>query len=201
LQSSFKRLLSIRRVQGVILDEMRLFVAQRYGYRAWLDTLRRSGRSVTHHYELSEVYPDEELGLLALSASEVTGTPPLDFLEVFGEALAPDMMRVYAYLLDPAWGFSDFLLNMEPLLHEALELHTPGAQPIKIHARRVAPDAIEVTYVSQLRACAAVRGVIAGAAREYGVAVDIQETECVLRGGHQCVFQVQWQSRGASGRT
>ncbi|HKB18932.1 MAG TPA: heme NO-binding domain-containing protein [Candidatus Dormibacteraeota bacterium] len=188
-------------MQGVILDEMRLFVAQRYGYRAWLDTLKRSERSATQHYELDEVYPDEELGLLAFNASEVTGTPPLELLEAFGEALAPDMMRVYSYLLDPAWGFSDFLLNMEPLLHEALKLHTPGAQPIKIRARRAAPDAVEVTYTSPLRACAAVRGVIAGAAREYGVGVAIVETECGLRGGPQCVFQVQWQPRGASGRS
>jgi Haem-NO-binding len=185
-------------VQGVILDEMRQFVAQRYGYRTWLETLKRSERGATHHYELDEDYPDEELGLLAGNAAAITGTPPLEFLEAFGKALVPDMMRVYAYLVDPKWGYCDFLLNMEPILHEALQLHTPGAQPTKVHASRVGPNVVQVTYTSPLRACAAVRGVIEGAAREYGVGVDLTEPECVLRGDPQCVFRVEWHPTQAS---
>ncbi|HEV2139598.1 MAG TPA: heme NO-binding domain-containing protein, partial [Candidatus Dormibacteraeota bacterium] len=63
-------------MQGVILDEMRTFLAERYGYRAWMETLKRSGREPTHRYQLDEVYADEELGLLAQHAAEITGTPP-----------------------------------------------------------------------------------------------------------------------------
>lgn len=186
---------------GVILEEMRLFVAQRYGYRAWLETLRRTERSPIHHYELNQTYPDEEFGRLAANAAAVTGTPPLELLEAFGEALVPDMMRVYGYLVEPSWGYGEFVLNMEPLLHEAMRLHAPGAQPTRVRTSRLGPNAVELTYRSGLKACAAVRGVIIGVAREYGVSIDLAEPECVLRGDLQCVFRVEWRSsRAASAR-
>ena len=178
-------------MQGVILDEMRTFVAGRYGYRAWMETLKRAGREPTHRYQLDEVYPDEELGLLTRHAAEVTATPPLELLEAFGETLAPDMMRFYAYLVDPQWSYSDFLFHMEPLLHQALQLHTPGAIQPKIHATRISAGLVTLLYDSPLRACAALAGVIRGAAKEYGARVRVNQEECVLRGAPYCLFRVE----------
>lgn len=177
-------------MQGVILDEFRQYVAARFGFRAWTHALSAAGRPQTHHYELNQVYPDAELGLLATRTAEVTGTPPAAVLEGFGEALVPEMMRLYSYLVDPKWGYGDFLLHMEPILHAALALHTPGAQQTKVHARRLDPESIELTYDSPLRACAAVLGVIRGAAAEYGVEVEVSQEECVLRGDRHCRFDV-----------
>jgi hypothetical protein len=185
-------------MQGVILDEMRQFVAQRYGFAAWVETLKRSGRTPTYRYGLDQVYPDQELGMLALKAAEVTGTPPLELLEAFGEALAPDMMRVYAYLIEPAWGYADFLLNMERVLNEALQLHTPGARQAKISAERLGPDHVRLTYDSQLRACSAVQGVIVGGAHEYGVKVEVTQEQCVLRGAPHCIFDIHFHKSGGA---
>lgn len=182
-------------MQGVILDEMRTYIAKRYGYRAWLDTLKEAGRAWTFQYALDEVYPDEELGQLAASAAAITGTPLPELLQGFGEALLPDMVRMYSYLIDPDWSYIDFLLNMEPLLHKALQLHTPGAVPAKVHGIRKGPDAVRTTYTSPLKACAAVQGVILGAAKEYAVQATVIQSQCVLRGDPECVFDVTVQPR------
>ncbi len=182
-------------MNGVILDEMREFVAGRYGYRAWVETLRRAGRSLTHRYSLDGVYPDGELPLLAMSAAEVTQTPPAELLERFGEAIVPDMMRMYSFLVDPAWTYPEFLLNMERLLNRAIEIHAPGAEQSRVTAARLEPDAVRVVYASPLRACAAVRGVMLGAAKEYRVGAEIIEEKCVLRGDPECVFRVRWQPK------
>jgi predicted hydrocarbon binding protein len=152
------------------------------------------GEAPTYRYRLDDVYPDQELGMLALKAAEVTATPPLELLEAFGEALAPDMMRLYAYLIEPAWRYADFLLNMERVLNEALKLHTPGALQAKISAERLGAERVRVTYDSQLRACPAVQGVIVGAAHEYGVKVEVTQEQCVLRGAPHCVFDIQYRS-------
>lgn len=178
-------------MQGVILDEMRQFVANRYGYRAWIETLRRAGHEPTYRYELNGVYPDDELGILARNAAEVTETPPLTLLKDFGQAMVPDMMRVYAYLVDRSWSYADFLLHMEPILEQALQVHTPGATSAKVHAERLGKDLVQIDYDSPLRACAAVEGVMLGAAREYGVTVAIKQDQCVLRGAHHCTFTAQ----------
>ncbi len=174
-----------------MLDELRQYVAERYGYRAWIETLRRSGHPVTYQYELDQVYPDEELGLLARHAAEVTGTPPLELLKGFGQAMVPDMIRMYSYLMDESWSYPDFLVHMEPLLHQALQLHKPGANLARIQATQVAPDSVTLTYDSPLRACATVEGVILGAAREYGVRVEVAQDRCVLRGDPVCSFRIR----------
>ena len=121
-------------VQGVILDEMRMYVVGAFGDPAWAEVMKRAGRPANHEYLSDKVYPDEELGLLAMQAAEVSGKPLADVLEGFGEALVPDMFKYYSILANPRWSFIDFLLGMEPLLHSALHLHAPDALPTKVHA-------------------------------------------------------------------
>jgi hypothetical protein len=82
---------------------------------------------------------------------------------------------------------------MEPLLHAALHLHAPDALPTKVQAARTGPGTVQIVYDSPLRACAAVRGVIQGAARHYHVEVEITEEQCVLRGDPACVITVRGQ--------
>ena len=178
-------------MQGVILEEMRLYIVNEFGEAASSHVLERSGRPAGHQYDADQAYPDQELGLLALRAAEVTGKPIPEILEGFGEAIVPEMFKYYSILVNPRWSFNDFLLSMEPVLHAALHLHTPGALPTKVQATLIGPDSVRIVYDSPLRACAAVRGIIRGAAVHYGVEVEITENECVLRGDPACVFTVE----------
>ena len=182
-------------MHGVILNQFRQYVAAEFGFRTWTRVLREGERPVSQHYELTETYPDDELGLLASRTAHITGLPPAQVLEGFGASMVPEMLRIYSYMVDPEWTYAEFLLNMEPLLHQVLELHTPGTQPTKLHARRLGPDSVEVTYDSPLRACAAVMGVLRGAAKEYGVAIEAGQDRCVLRGDPSCVFTVHMQPK------
>jgi hypothetical protein len=177
-------------MQGVILDELRMYVTSTFGAPIWIEVLKASGRPAGQQYNLDTVYSDEELGLLAVHTAQVTGRPIPEVLEGFGEAMVPDMFLHYKILVNPRWSFVDFLLGMEAVLHAALRLHAPGAQPTKVVATRLGPETIRVVYDSPLRACAAVRGVINGAAAHYQVSIELTEDECVLRGDPACVFMV-----------
>jgi hypothetical protein len=177
-------------MQGVILDEMRMYVVGAFGDPAWAEVMKRSGRPADHEYAVDKAYPDQELGLLAMQTAEVTGKPIADILEGFGEAMVPDMFEYYSILANPRWSFIDFLLGMEPLLHSALHLHAAGAMPTKVHATRTDPGTVQVVYDSPLRACAAVRGIIKGAAAHYRVEVEVSEEKCVLRGDPACMITV-----------
>ena len=178
-------------MQGVILDEMRLYVVGAFGDPAWAEVMKRSGRPGNHEYQIDKAYPDQELGLLAMQTAEVAGKPIAEVLEGFGEAMVPDMFKYYSILANPRWSFIDFLLGMEPLLHSALHLHAPGALPTKVHATRTGPQTVQLVYDSPLRACAAVRGIIQGAATHYRVEVEVSEEKCVLRGDPTCVITVR----------
>jgi hypothetical protein len=178
-------------MQGVIYDAMKDYIVATMGRPVWEQVLHRVGRPPTHEYNLDQVYPDAEMGLLAAHAAQLSGRPTNDLLEGFGEALVPMMFTYYGFLADPRWSYVDFLMNMEPLLHAALHLHTPGALPTKVHAVRDGPELVTIVYESPLRACAAVRGVIRGAAARYGTEVEIADEKCVLRGDPECVMTVR----------
>lgn len=184
-------------MQGLILDQFRQYVASRYGFRAWTQALAAAGRPVTHHYALDEDYPDEELRLVALKTAEVTARPFGEVLEGFGEALVPEMLRLYSFLLDPGWDYGDFLLHAEPILHKVHELHAPGVPPTRLRARRLGPKTMELVYDSPARLCSIVSGVIKGAAHEYGVSVELSQETCMLRGDPACKFKVTFDERSA----
>ena len=177
-------------MQGVILDEMRMYVVDAFGAPIWSKVLAGSGRPADHSYVAGQAYPDQELGLLAMHAAQITGRPLPEILEAFGEAMVPDMFKYYSILVNPRWSFIEFLLGMEPVLHAALHLHAPGALPVKIQATRTGAGSVRVVYDSPLRACAAVRAVIQGAALHYRGPVSITEEQCVLRGDPACVISV-----------
>lgn len=178
-------------MQGVILDELRMYLVNSFGFATWTQILRAAGRPVDQSYHLHQAYPDQEVGMLAVQAAQITGHPLTVILEGFGEAMVPDMFKHYSILLNPRWSFIDFLLGMEPLLHAALQLHAPGALPTRVQATRTGPHSVRVVYTSPLRVCAAVRGVIRGAAAYYRVEVAIAEPSCVLRGDPACVIDVE----------
>jgi hypothetical protein len=180
----------MRLVLGVILDEMRMYVVQAFGDPTWHEVMRRSGMPADHQYGLEKAYPDEELGVLAMRAAEVTGMPIGDVLAGFGEAIVPDMFRFYKILVNPRWTLVEFLLGMEPVLHTALQLHAEGAMPTRVHATQTGPRGVTIVYDSPLRACSAVRGIIQGAAAHYSAEIDLAEEECALRGDPACVFKV-----------
>jgi hypothetical protein len=178
-------------VQGVILEELQQYVVQKFGFGTWMQVLKKTGRPPDQRYLLDQVYPDEELSVLAIHTAAVTQKPVQDVLEEFGEAMTPDMLNFYGQFVDLSWTLSDFLFNMERLLHAALQLHAADAQPAKINVVRSAPHTINVSYDSPLRACAAVRGVIRGAAKHYHVEVTLTDEQCVLRGDPLCVIEVK----------
>jgi heme-NO-binding protein len=177
-------------MQGVIYDAMKDYIVATMGRPVWEQVLARLGRPPTHEYQLDLAYSDAELGLLAAHAAQIDGRPLNDVLEGFGEAIVPMMFTYYGFLADPRWSYVDFLLNMEPLLHAAMHLHTPGALPTKIHAVRTGPELVTIVYTSPLHACAAVRGIIRGAAVKYGTEVVVTDDKCVVRGDPECVITV-----------
>jgi hypothetical protein len=169
---------------------MRTYAVAHLGQSTWDEMLERVGREPAFEYQFDQVYPDAELGALARTGADISGEPITNVLEEFGEALIPVMFGYYGFLVNPRWSYTDFLLNMESLLHSALRLHTPGAPTSRVHVVQTGPEEVRIVYDSPLRVCAAVRGIIRGAAAKYHVDAEIVDERCVLRDDPECVITV-----------
>jgi hypothetical protein len=179
------------RMQGTTFEVMRHYAVSELGETGWAIILKQLGRS-RQEYEVGKSYPDDEFARLAVHVAQSMSKPLPYVLEGFGEAMVPEMIRVYGFLVDPRWSCTDFILNMQPLLESAFKLDAPGASVApKIRVERVGPDEISIVYDSNLRACGIVRGACRGAAAHYGVAIDVTDEKCVFRGDPVCVISVR----------
>jgi hypothetical protein len=178
-------------MQGVNFDLMRHYAVTEIGETGWAIILKRLGHP-GREYVIGQTYPDAEFGMVAGLVAQAMNKPIPDVLEGFGEAMVPQMIEVYGFLVNQRWSYMDFLMNMQSLLESAFQLDAPGATaPPKIRARRVGPEEVSIVYESSLRACAIVRGACRGAAAMYGVEAVITDEKCVLRGDPTCVITVR----------
>jgi hypothetical protein len=178
-------------MQGVTFDLIRNYAVGELGETGWAMILKRLGRT-GHGYEVGNSYPDAEFAQALGLVAQAMNKPMPYVLEGYGEAMVPEMIRVYGFLVDHRWSYMDFILNMQPMLESAFRLDEPGAAPVaKIRVSRVGPEELSIVYESNLRACGIVRGACRGAAAHYGVAVVVADEKCVLRGDPACVISVR----------
>jgi hypothetical protein len=178
-------------VQGLNFETMREYAVKELGETGWAIILKRIGHP-GREYVIGQTYPDAEFGQVAGLVAQAMNKPIPFVLEGFGEAMVPQMIKVYGFLVNPRWSYMDFLVHMQTMLESAVRLDAPGAAlAVKIRATRVGPEEVSIVYESSLRACAIVRGACRGAAAMYGVEAVITDEKCVLRGDPTCVVTVR----------
>ena len=132
------------------------------------------------------MYPDEEIGRLVASASQVLGADPTVILESFGKAIVPGLVSIYGMSLKPQWKTLDVLENVETTIHTAVRRRDPGATPAALESHRHGPHEVEIVYRSPRMLCALAKGIVFGVAEHFKERVSLTETTCMLRGGKCC---------------
>jgi hypothetical protein len=120
------------------------------------------------------------------AACKATRRQPDVLLEDFGEFIAPDLLSTYELLLDGRWGLLDFLLQTEHVIHRAVRLQNPGAEPPVLRAERLGPHEVAIVYGSARKMCSVAKGLIRGAATHYRTPARIREPECMKLGAPTC---------------
>jgi tRNA A-37 threonylcarbamoyl transferase component Bud32/predicted hydrocarbon binding protein len=176
-------------MHGLIFLQLQRFAQKQGGITAW-DSLLQDAQLPIKSYSPARAYADEELMALVGAASRLLNIPAGAVLEAFGEFLAPELIRLYAKLIEPEWRTLDLIENTEQLIHTAVRVGNPGAQPPVLHCVRSTPDELQMVYSSDRQLCSLARGIVNGVARHYGETVHISEDACRLRGDPFCAFQV-----------
>jgi hypothetical protein len=176
-------------MHGLIFLELQKFAQKQGGVTAWENLLREANLPIKS-YSPAHVYADEELVALVGAASRLLNMPTGAVLEAFGEFIAPELIRLDARLIQPEWKTLDLLENTEKLIHMAVRVGNPGAQPPVLDCIRSTQDEVQIMYSSSRQLCSVARGIIKGVARHYGETVNITEDACMLRGDPFCALHV-----------
>jgi predicted Ser/Thr protein kinase len=176
-------------MHGLIFLQFQKFAQTQGGGTAW-DSLLREAQLPVKSYSPARPYPDEEMLALVGAAGRLLNTPATAVLEAFGEFVAPELIRLYGKLIEPEWKTLDLLENVEKLIHTAVRVGNPGAQPPVLDCVRSTPDELQIVYSSDRRLCGVAKGIVKGLARHYGETVRISEDACMLRGDPFCALQI-----------
>lgn len=179
-------------MHGLIFTELKKYVENKFDKATWEKLLDKAGKK-HQMYVSAAVYPDQDILALVTTACEMTGAPANELLEDFGQFIAPDLVEQYKFLISPGWGLLDFLANTEETIHKIIRFHKGVTLP-RLLTARLADDTLIITYNSQRKMCALLKGIVKGAARYYKEDVSVLESRCMLQGDPECVVTVQTES-------
>lgn len=179
-------------MHGLIFAELKKYVETKFDSKTWEALLEKAGLK-SNLYLAASIYPDRDLLSLVTTACQMTGLAPKAILEDFGDFIAPDLIRQYEFLIKPEWSLVDFLCNTEDTIHKVLRFHA-GVTPPRLVVRRVADDRVTISYDSQRKMCALLKGIVKGTAKHYSKSVTIVESRCMLQGDPECTVHVQVQA-------
>jgi len=183
-------------MHGLIFSELKKYVETKFDAKTWQALQEKAGLK-GNMYLAASVYPDSDLLALVTTACEMTGLAPKAVMEDFGEFIAPDLVAQYRFLIKPEWTLLDFLCNTEDTIHKVVRFHK-GVTPPRLVVNRISDDAVMISYDSQRRMCALLKGIVKGAATHYNEKVDITESHCMLHGDRACTFTVQLSAKQRS---
>ena len=160
-------------MHGMIHTGLRKFVLETHGEAAWEAVLEEAGLPGKQYLGL-ENYSDEETVSIVMAASKLTETPAEEILVAFGKFIAPNLMRMYSALIDPAWKTFDFLLNIESTMHAAVRTRAPGSNPPVLQFKKIGDNKLQLLYDSPRRMTPVAIGIMQGVAEYFDEKVEIQ---------------------------
>ena len=171
----------------IFFAELKKFVQRGYGEEAWLRLSAEAG--VTRMSNLAlESYPDAEFFALVAATERMSGIAAPTLLNQFGEFIVPDLMKVFSAFVDDKWNALDLLENTESVMHRAVRLQDPNAEPPRLRIIRSGPDRVTILYSSPRKLCAVAIGIIRGVATHYGESLRVEQTTCMHTGARECTL-------------
>ena len=181
---------------GVMFDLLRSYTIDRHGGRAaWDAVLKQAGFGYRMYFPVAE-YPDEELVTLVIALSRAQSQSLQAVLEDYGHYLGPKLLQHYQMLIQPHWRTFEVLENTGSRAYPAVQKHNAKCQPPELHAQRLSPDQLTLTYRSERKMCAVAKGIVRGLADHFGESIAIRETACLLSGADRCEFELAHTAAG-----
>ena len=181
-------------MHGIIFLQLKKFAEHAAGPGAW-DALLKEANLPPKTYSAVRAYPDDEVLSLVGAAHRLLKLPVIEILEGFGEFIASDLLRLYGRLLEPGWKTLEVVENTERLIHAAVRVGNPGAQPPVLECIRSSPDELQVIYSSQRQLCSLAKGIIKGLGKHFQEQVQVVDDACMLKGDPFCALLITRERR------
>ncbi|HVF20524.1 MAG TPA: heme NO-binding domain-containing protein [Mycobacteriales bacterium] len=174
-------------MKGIIFNLLETVVTRDLGEDTWDALLEATG--LTGAYTSVGTYPHEELLALVGAASAATGRPADELVRWFGRESIPLLYDRYAVFFDTHTTTRGFLLTLNDVIHPEVRKLFPGAYAPSFIVSGEDDAGLLLAYESHRGLCAFGEGLILGTADHYDEQVEVDQTECALKGAPRCVLR------------
>jgi len=177
-------------MKGIVFNVLESMVIEKAGMEGWDQLLSTVEPDSLGIYTAGKSYSDEELMALVAAASEQFSIPVPDLVQAFGDYLFDQLARKYPVFLEQEPDFFGFLGSVHDVIHvEVRKLYDEPSLP-EFSIQQLAGNTMVMEYRSPRKLCMLAEGLIAGAARHYGVKYQLEHSVCMHKGADHCQFLI-----------
>lgn len=178
-------------MKGMVFTMLGEMVEERFGIDTWDDLIDITEPASGGAYVATDVYPDQELIAYVTAMSERFDVPARDLVFAFGEYLLERFVGIHPEFFEGHTAKS-FLKSVHDVIHvEVRKLHPDVILP-EFDYEDEARDALVMLYRSPRELCALAEGLIAGAGKQFGEAIDCTHSVCMHTGSDHCRLELSF---------
>jgi predicted hydrocarbon binding protein len=175
-------------MKGVIFIALNDMIVEKSGLAAWITILDQA--SLDGIYTATENYSDAELFKLVGVISSELNLDQEQTLCAFGEYLFDVLHNSHTMFADSKRNFFDFIGSIDGVIHVEVHKLDNNACPPLIKVIKQEHRTATLMYQSKRKLCHLAVGLLAGAAKHYGIEISIEQTLCMHDDHGHCEFQV-----------
>lgn len=177
-------------MKGIVFNVLEGMVIEKAGMEGWDQLLNEVNPDSQGIYTAGKSYPDKELLAFITTASKKFSIPVPDLVQAFGDYLFDQLAAKYPVFLEQEPTFFGFLQSVHDVIHvEVSKLYQEPSLP-EFQTKRLSDQVLLMKYRSPRKFCMLAEGLIAGAARHYGVNYQLEHAPCMHQGSDHCLFKI-----------
>lgn len=171
-------------MKGAIFIALNEMIEEQYGIRLWHKIIDKAG--VEGIFTSTDTYTDQELfNIVAVICDELQADLPT-VLRLFGEYLFDFLHKSHPVFADSNVNFFDFISSIDGVIHVEVHKLDELAQTPSIHVQKVNQHEAVLDYFSPRKLCYLAEGLLLGAAKHYGIDIQVVQSQCMHQGASSC---------------
>ena len=175
-------------MKGAIFIALNEMIVEQKGLHTWLRIIDQA--KVEGVYTSTDNYADEQLFTLVSVICDELHLEQQTVLRLFGEYLFHYLHKSHPIFADSNVNFFDFIQSIDNVIHVEVHKLDEHAQTPSITVEQVNDHEALLEYYSPRKLCHLAEGLLLGAAKHYGIAISISQTQCMHHGAKSCYLHL-----------
>jgi len=175
-------------MKGAIFISLNEMIEEQHGLDTWFKIIDQA--QVEGIYTSTENYSDVELFKIVAVICDLLNAELPVILKVFGEYLFHSLHKAYPMFADDQPSFFKFIQSIDGVIHVEVHKLDEHAQTPKVIVKKATEDQAIVEYYSPRKLCFLAEGLLIGAAKHYGINIEIKQTKCMHDGAESCFLAI-----------